>query len=153
MIMRESSGRARKIRGTALAEFGMAVTVFLMLTVGISEFARALYDYDFVCYAARAATRYAMVNGSTRTSPATAATVASLVGGMAEGVGATTSSSSCSGSPPPGSLCTNTTWTPNNKPGSTVQVTVTYYFNPFEKLVSWLSSMPLSSTAQAVVIQ
>jgi Flp pilus assembly protein TadG len=55
---------ARK-RGSALIEFAVASMVFLAFVFGTIDFARFLYAYEFVTFAARAGARYAMVRGAT----------------------------------------------------------------------------------------
>ena len=49
-------------------------------------------------------------------------------------------------------LTVNTTWTPNNKPGSVVTVTVGYTFKPLTSLVSKVN-INLSQTAAMVISQ
>lgn len=56
-------------RGTTIAEFALVLTPCLILFFGIINFALALYCYDFVCYSAQQAARYAAVNGSSATAP------------------------------------------------------------------------------------
>jgi hypothetical protein len=49
-------------------------------------------------------------------------------------------------------LTVNTSWTPNNKPGSVVTVTVGYTFKPLTSLVSSVN-IPMSQTAAMVISQ
>ena len=65
--------------GQAMAEFALVLTPCLALFFGIINFALALYCYDFVCYSAQQAVRYATVRGSTAPSPVSAAQVQSYV--------------------------------------------------------------------------
>ena len=51
------------------------LTPCLTLFFGIINLALALYCYDFVCYGAQQAVRYATVHGSTATQPVSAAGV------------------------------------------------------------------------------
>ena len=51
-----------------MAEFALVLTPCLTLFFGIINFALALYCYDFVCYSAQQAVRYATVHGSTAPS-------------------------------------------------------------------------------------
>jgi hypothetical protein len=55
-------------RGATLLEFAIVITVLLMMMFGIVDVARALYAYHFVANAAREASRYASVRGSTWSS-------------------------------------------------------------------------------------
>ena len=51
-------------RGSTLAETAIVMGVLLLLTLGIMDFARALYTYSFVANAARQGARWAIVRGS-----------------------------------------------------------------------------------------
>ena len=54
----------REDRGESLVEFAIAVSVLLMALFGIMDFARCMYTYHFVSYAAQQGARYAMVRGA-----------------------------------------------------------------------------------------
>ena len=137
-------------------EFALIIIVLTTMMLGIIDFCRALYAYHFVSNAAREATRYAAVRGSTCTNDgsctddgnctnyATATCVPTYVDSIApSGIDAT--STGCGGS---GCLATSASWTPvanspaicsnavtgigpktPNYPGCTVEVTVSYKFN------------------------
>ena len=62
-----------------MAEFALVLTPCLTLFFGIINFALALYCYDFVCYSAQQAVRYATVHGSTAVTPATMQTTATMM--------------------------------------------------------------------------
>lgn len=114
------SGRARRSArrrssGQATTEFAIVGAVFLTLLIGMIEFSAAMYAYDFVSYAASQTARYAMVRGSTSTSPATSSQLQAYAQSLATGLN-------------PANLSTTAAWTPNNQPGSLVQVTVQYNF-------------------------
>jgi Flp pilus assembly protein TadG len=51
--------------GTSIVEFALVVTFFMTVLFGIVGFGHALYAYHFVDHAAKEATRYAVVRGST----------------------------------------------------------------------------------------
>lgn len=51
--------------GSAMVEFALSVVVLFTVTFGIMAVSLAIYSYTFVSDAARGATRYAMVRGST----------------------------------------------------------------------------------------
>ena len=73
-------------RGSTLAEFALALTASITMIVGIVDFGRCLYTNHFVSNAARLATRYASVRGSSCTAagcPATAASIQTYVRGLA----------------------------------------------------------------------
>ncbi|HZC46270.1 MAG TPA: TadE family protein [Candidatus Acidoferrum sp.] len=126
--------------GQAVAEFALVITPCLTLFFGIINFALALYCYDFVCYSAQQAARYATVHGSTATTAVTADNVQSYVNALVVGVLDTSS------------LTVHTTWAPDNKPGSVVTVVVSYSFPPLTSLVSSVT-IPLTRTAAMVITQ
>ncbi len=123
-----------------MAEFALVLTPCLMLFFAIMNFALALYSYDWVCYSAQQAVRYATVHGTTATHPASTTDVQNYVNGLAVGVLNTSL------------LTVTTTWAPNNKPGSVVTVVVSYNFPPLTQLVSSVS-IPLTRTAAMVITQ
>jgi Flp pilus assembly protein TadG len=131
---------SRSRRGQAAVEFALAVTCFLMLIFGIMQFGRALYGFSFVDYAAREATRYAAVHGADSPSPAGASDVTNFVVSEAHGIA-------------PSALSVTTSWPAgNNKPGSSVSVTVTYSF-PLAIPFLPAQTLPLTSTSQLVISQ
>jgi Flp pilus assembly protein TadG len=143
--------------------------------LGIIDFCRAAYSYHFVSDAAREATRYAAVRGSTCTNDgscandgnctnyATRTCVPTYVESIAP-PGIDTSSTGCGGS---GCLATSASWTPlanspavcnstNNAPGCTVQVKVSYTFTFLFPLVyrtfSSTGTMTLSSSSEMIIV-
>jgi Flp pilus assembly protein TadG len=129
--------RWRRQRAQAMLEFAMVLVVTLTLIFGIIQASLALYAYSFVSYAARSGARYAMVRGSRSSAPATNSSVQSYVQGLAVALNT-------------GSLTVTTSWNPNNNPGSTVTVSVSYVFAPVVPLV-WNSDLTMASTAQALI--
>jgi Flp pilus assembly protein TadG len=123
-----------------MAEFALVLTPCLTLFFGIINFALALYCYDFVCYSAQQAVRYATVHGSTAVTPATASSMTTYVNALVMGVLKTNA------------LTTTTTWSPNNTPGGVVTVVVTYNYPPLTSLVSSVT-IPLTRTASMVITQ
>jgi Flp pilus assembly protein TadG len=126
--------------GQVMAEFALVLTPCLTLFFGIINFALALYCYDFVCYSAQQAVRYATVHGSTAVTPATASSMTTYVNALVVGVLKTNA------------LTTTTTWSPNNTPGGVVTVVVTYNYPPLTSLVSSVT-IPLTRTASMVITQ
>jgi Flp pilus assembly protein TadG len=126
------------LRGTAMAEFALVSVPCFTLFFAIMNFAMALYSYDFVCYSAQQAARYAMVHGTTATQTVSATDVQNYVNGLVVGV-LTTSA-----------LTVTTTWSPNQKPGSVVTVAVSYNYKPLTSLVSSVN-INLSRTAAMVI--
>lgn len=132
----------------------MSILIFLVLVFGTLDFGRALYTYHTLSYAARAATRYAIVRGAACSSvvtgcPATQASVTSYI----ESISPNLSTSS---------LTVNVSWvvtgntgcpsgtTPTNSPGCSVEVSLSYKFS---WLFSFLPTTTMSSTSEMVISQ
>lgn len=133
---RSLPGPRRWGRGQSAAEFaflGLPLMILIFATIGMGM---AIYGYSFVCTAARDATRYAIVHGASSTSPATQADLTTLVKNEAQGIQAN-------------QLSVSASWTPDNKPGSVVAVTVTYNFQPLQLLGGM--TLPLTSSASMVI--
>jgi Flp pilus assembly protein TadG len=62
---RSAPRHVKSERGSALVEFAVVLTVFLTLLFAIMGFSQAVSAYHFVSNAAREATRYASVRGTT----------------------------------------------------------------------------------------
>ena len=124
--MRRLTGHVRRgvrpadQRGDYLIEFAVVLPVFLSLTFGVMEFGRMVFDSSIISHVARVGVRWAMVHGSSSASPASSTDVQNYVQAHALGL-----------SP----LTVTTTWTPNNKPGSTVRVQVQYNFSTITRLL------------------
>jgi Flp pilus assembly protein TadG len=142
--------------GTDLVEFAIMFLLLMTLLFGIAGFGHALYAYHFVSNAAREATRWAAVNGSTCgtdgscTAPATATDVQTFVTnrtppGIDSNQITVTPTWNPAGSNGP-STCTKT----NNAPGCTVEVQVSYNFQFVFPLIR-TSVLPLSSTSEMVI--
>jgi Flp pilus assembly protein TadG len=131
-------------RGSALVEFAAVFTVLFTFLFAIMDLSRAFYSYHFVADAAREGTRYAMVRGSTCTSwttacPAAASDIQTYLKSVPAGIN-------------PASLTVTTTWTPDNNPGSVVQVQVQYSFKPIFPLIP-KTALLMTSTSQMVISQ
>ena len=126
----------RWLRGQTFAEFMMVVLPTIGLIFGIVSFAMTVYTYSFLSNAARDAGRYAIVHGSKSTSPATSDVIQTFVRSEAQGLKAS-------------AISVSTSWSPNNNPGSTVNVQVSYSYQPFYPFNS--VTLPLSSSAQMVI--
>lgn len=138
-------------RGSNLVEYGIVLTLLLMMLFGLIDFGRALYAYHFVSDAAREGTRYAMVRGSTCTSPgcpASGSDIQNYLKNVPAGID-------------PAQLTVTPTWNPNgnlnctgaqNAPGCVVEVQVSYNFNfmlPFLPR----STVVMQSSSQMVISQ
>lgn len=125
--------------GQSAVEFAIAVSGVLLLGLAITNFAMAISAYNFVCYGARDATRYAAVRGATSPTPVSSSDVRAFV--VSEAAGIDTSQ-----------LTVATTWSPDNQPNSTVAVQVQYNFQ-FQIPFVALSPVNLSSNSQLVISQ
>jgi len=139
-------------------------TVLFCVLFGICEMSIVMYDYQFCSSAARQATRYAMVRGSTSCTNtpnlsncgATTGNITTYVralgyaGIKSSSVTATTTwCSASSTTPTTWGSCSNAT---SNAPGNLVKVAVSYPFTfhiPFGPNLS----LSLSSTSQMVITQ
>ncbi len=134
-LVTEPQSRWRDDKGQALVEFALCAVLFLTVLFGIMNFGLAVHQYHFVDYAARAATRYAIVRGASSPKPATASDIQAFVVGLGLEHAKVT-----------------TTWKPDNAAGSIVQVSVQYDFTPLTPLVP-SAVLPLTSTSQMVISQ
>jgi len=123
MKRQRTRGLAGSRRGSNILESALVLNAFLLILFGMVEFGMSVYTLNFVKYAARDASRYASVRGSTSTSPATNATITSFVKNQAAAINAA-------------NITVTTTWSPNNQPGSTVQVRVACNYSPLLTIVS-----------------
>jgi Flp pilus assembly protein TadG len=157
------AARCFRQRGTTLVEFAFVIITFTTFLFGIVGFGHALYTYHFLNNAAKDATRWAAVNGSTCNSDSSCNGTAPMNNGTASAtdidtyvrshvptgingaVGASATATPLavnavwtapSGSPP---ICT----TVAKSPGCTVSVTVSYAFNFI------LPLLPTSTTVTA----
>lgn len=113
MSRRTQPAHAR--RGSSMVELSLVFLILLTMVFGVFEMGRTIWNYNTIAYAARQATRYASVRsglGDPNYS-ATPNPIDAVVYANAPGLDS--------------SLLTVTkTWTPNNSPGSRVQITVSY---------------------------
>jgi Flp pilus assembly protein TadG len=171
--------RLEKQRGAALVEYAFILTAFLTLLFGIGAFGHALYAYHFVNNAAKQATRWASVNGSTCNSdnscngvgtmnngPVTSANLTTYVRNIApSGINpaaitvtacGVSGGTACAASTP--EVCTTAIGsgvdalpaTPNY-PGCTVQVNVQYTFTLIFPLIG-AAPITLSSTSDMIIV-
>ncbi len=133
----QTPGRA----GQALTEFAIAITVFLMLLMGVADFGMAIYKYNSVSEAARAIARVASVhpgaNPTTQSgwSPQLAAAVAtqqSLVPGLQTPTVTCVSITGASAS------CTSTNY---------VQVTVMAPYTPVTPLLGLVGTWTMTGSS------
>ena len=126
-------------RGGTMVESALVLLVFGVLLAGILELGIVGFAANSVSFAAQRGARFAAVRGSTSGHAATIEEVRTAA--------------KAGGAPLPAlNLNVDVSWLPDNQPGSSVQVTVSYAFTP--ALVP-LSVMPLTlrSTARARILQ
>ena len=125
--------------GDTMLEFVLSVSILLMTIFGVMDFARALYVYHFVSYAAQQGTRYAIVRGAHWSSScasasswgckASSSNVQSYVQGLAT-TGITSSNVTVTTTWPGKTISGSTTGcTTTNTPGCLVKVNVSYSFS------------------------
>ena len=112
--------------GNAIIETSLCFLLFMTIFLAIMEFGWAVFNYNFISYAAREGSRYAATRGSLCLSPCTQAT-ATIVENVirAQAVAMDVSQ-----------LTVNTTYIPDNTPGNQVTVIVSY---PVPALIGWLA--------------
>jgi Flp pilus assembly protein TadG len=154
-------------RGDGMIEFAVVAIVLFTCLFGIIDCSRALYAYHFASYAAREATRYAMVRGSTWGSTSCASTFTFSCNATTANVKAYVQSivplGIDSGSP----LSVTTTWpgtelagsattcsteNGNNSPGCLVMVQISYSFNYILPFLP-TSTLALKSTSEVVILR
>jgi Flp pilus assembly protein TadG len=151
--------------GSSLVEFALMSAVFLTMLIGSFEALLAFYTNHFLSEAAREASRYAMVRGSTSciNTPklsncnATTTQIQTYVRGLAyPGITSsqiavtTTWCAASSTQPTTWSACTDAT---PPAPGNLVNVVVAYPFSLNVPFVSNNWTLNLSSTSQMVIAQ
>jgi len=120
----------REATGATAVEFAFVLPMLLTLTLGAIDGGRAMLAFNTVEKLAKDGARFASVRGSEYTSPATQVEIESHVRDQAIGLN--------------GVVTVNVTWTPNNNPGSSVDVRVTY---PFDTLFLPFNSLTFDRTA------
>jgi Flp pilus assembly protein TadG len=96
-----------------MVESAMVLLVFAVLLAGIMELGFTTLISNSVSFAAQRTARFASVRGSGSGHPAQVSDIQAIAQGYAAPLN-------------PGDLTVSVTWTPNNNPGSTVLVTVSY---------------------------
>jgi Flp pilus assembly protein TadG len=146
--------------GNNLIEYAIVFMFLMSMLLGIVDFSRALYTYHFLSNAAREATRYAAVRGSTCNDDLSCSAATPDTGPAAPGN--TVIQDYVATIVPPGLKSTNVTTTPSwpgtgtictvlNNPGCPVEVQVSY---PFNFVVPFIRTAPLtlSSSSQMIIV-
>lgn len=139
-------------RGSASVEFAATSVVMFMTLVGLMKVCLAIYTYHFVSEAAREAVRFAVVHGSSASSPvSTNDPVQSFTRNLGyPGIASTflTTTTTWDTYPTAGGSCTPSSAC--NNPGNIVKVKVSYAFPlsiPFTSTRTWT----MASTSAMVI--
>lgn len=147
MRLRFLQGTKSDEHGGTLVEFSMVAFLFVIVLLGVVEMARMVLVYTALNDAARAGVRYAIVHGSD--SSAAVAACSPCTDGLA-----TTVQNFASTGLVHGSNVTTVLTLPDSatKPGSRVDVKVSYTYDP---LISWFSSklnVSMGATSEGVIV-
>jgi len=137
--VRSTSHRARSRgeRGASTAELALAMPLLLLVTVGIIDFSRVVSARNMLSNAAREATRYASVRSIDSQDPVTLEMVA---GEVMDRIGPLD----------PDLLTINTSWSPTNAPGGTVQVDLVYNFQPIAPIMP-MELLQVTSSSSMII--
>ena len=102
--------------GAAVIEFALLASIFVTLSFAIIDFGRMMWLNNTVEHVATEGARYAAVRGSNKSNPVDADQVTSYVQDRATGI-------------PAADMNISVTWSPNNNPGGSVTVLVTYNYD------------------------
>ena len=132
MMRRWLGGIWRKlgVAGSVAVEYGLILPYVLAFCYGILEVGHFSYIRLFVGNVANDAARYAVVHGAKSSSPLATSDISSFINGELTNVGLSSSSATV-----------NVVFSPDSNPGSTVQVAISYPFQPF---MPGFNSIPLS---------
>lgn len=129
----------RDRRASTLVESALGLLAFLLILFAVFELGRLMWAYNLLTHATHDGIRYAMVRGNSSGQTATASTIASYVKSQAPGLGSSASTVAV-------------TWSPDNAPGSSVNITYSYLFTPV--LVPYLQgSLTLRAHASTVILR
>ena len=124
-------------RGTALVEFSFVALLLFMVLFGMFEIDRMVLVSTALADSTRAGVRYAIVHGSDN------AVTTDQVKTVNKNYASTGILNTANLNFP------TLTYTPNNQPGSKVDITVTYQYDPFTSYFPL--SVTLSSTSQGII--
>jgi Flp pilus assembly protein TadG len=139
----------KKTRGQAAVEFALVGVIFFMLVMGLIEVGRAVWHYNALSHAVREGARYAMVHGSEDTDPSGPGSsyysapdqdsqVTQTVEDFASGLDVS-------------NLTVSSEWlSGSNIPGTKVQVTGEYEFEPIFGFAGMVSFTMTSSTTMEI---
>ena len=138
---RRVRGRALNDSGSVAVEYALCLPYLLAFIYGIVEVSHFAYLQTTVANAAHDAVRYAVVHSTVSAQPAVAGDVTTFVNNELSSLGLLTSGS--------GGTAVTVTYSPDNSPGSTVKVQISYPFTPF---MPGFDAIPGSSTTFAGLV-
>lgn len=128
----------RENGGAAAVEFALVSTFYLTLLLGVFEVGLYVADQQDLISAVHSTGRYAIVHGSSSSSPASAAALEQMVGAKLMLINST-------------SITANASFSPNNSPGSKVTITASYTWKPIVPLLH-LPSATISASSAATIL-
>jgi Flp pilus assembly protein TadG len=128
----------REEGGAAAVEFALVSTAYLTMLLGVIEVARYVADRQDLMSAVHTTGRYAIVHGSSSSSPATTTSLRQMIGNSLVLINSSSVTASAS-------------FSPNNNPGSTVTITASYTWTPLVPLLH-LPSATISASSVATIL-
>lgn len=125
-------------RGAMAIEFGFALPVLILVTVGLIDVSMLLWSSSTIGNAAAEGARYAIVHGAQAESPKTDVEIETYTRTQAVGVPVT-------------ALNVDVTWQPNNQSGSRVTVALDYTHNFLIGGLIGLDPVSISKTARMII--
>lgn len=129
----------RDDRGAAAVEAAIVLPILFTLTIGGIEIGRALSVQAAIRHAVQETARFGTVHGFASGAAATTADLEAMAAGLAD--------------LPPATTTIAAAFTPDNRPGSEVTVSIDHAYTPLTGAVFDLSGFTLSSTATLTVIR
>jgi Flp pilus assembly protein TadG len=128
----------RETTGAAAVEFALVSLLYITMLLGVGEIALYVADKQDLAAAVHSTGRYAIVHGSSSSSPASAATLEQMVGAKLVIINSA-------------SITANASFSPNNSPGARVTITASYLWKPIVPLLH-LPSATISATSAATIL-
>ena len=123
----------RSERGSNMIEMALVFPMLAIVTVAVMDFSLAMWSQHALAHAAREGARYATVGKASDTQ------ITNVVKSAAVGLNED-------------QIDVSIVWNPNNQPGSTVHIVVSYPFDPLTPFVARQSQM-LEGRAAMVVLR
>lgn len=146
--MRAGVGRRRNSRGGTLVEFAICAFLLVIMLLSVVEMARMVLVFTTIANSARAAARYAIVHGASRTGSGTNGP--SGPGNNPAEVVQVVKNFASTGALDTTRLTIVVTYIGGNAVGGSVNVAVSY---PYDPLIGYLPlAVPLSSASRGVIV-